>query len=192
MHACLRSAPASPLLPRGRCAWLVPACAAPPCCHLPDRSLCFDDLSSSRLPVLCFAVLLVLLASSPTAARRHHALQDQDQEVKECAISCMASAVAALGDVLGADVAQVRNNVVHASFCCRLCSACCCTDAHCCKAAVWGRLLRTIGSNGGLGGWVGQAASAAVGASGRVVGCSDAGPALNPVAPGGSPVSQVC
>ncbi|KAL4425586.1 hypothetical protein ABPG75_009602 [Micractinium tetrahymenae] len=33
--------------------------------------------------------------------------QDQDQEVKECAISCMATAVAALGDVLGADVAQV-------------------------------------------------------------------------------------
>lgn len=35
-------------------------------------------------------------------------LQDQDQEVKECAISCMASAVAALGDALGADVAQVE------------------------------------------------------------------------------------
>lgn len=35
-------------------------------------------------------------------------LQDQDQEVKECAISCMAAAVASLGDVLGADVAQVR------------------------------------------------------------------------------------
>ncbi len=33
---------------------------------------------------------------------------DQDQEVKECAISCMAAAVAALGDVLGADVNQVR------------------------------------------------------------------------------------
>ncbi|PSC76088.1 cullin-associated NEDD8-dissociated 1 isoform B [Micractinium conductrix] len=33
--------------------------------------------------------------------------QDQDQEVKECAISCMAAAVASLGDVLGADVAQV-------------------------------------------------------------------------------------
>ena len=34
--------------------------------------------------------------------------QDQDQEVKECATSCMATAVASLGDVLGADVAQVR------------------------------------------------------------------------------------
>jgi hypothetical protein len=33
--------------------------------------------------------------------------QDQDQEVKECAISCMAAAVASLGDALGADVAQV-------------------------------------------------------------------------------------
>lgn len=33
--------------------------------------------------------------------------QDQDQEVKECAIGCMAAAVASLGDVLGADVAQV-------------------------------------------------------------------------------------
>lgn len=33
--------------------------------------------------------------------------QDQDQEVKECAISCMAAAVATLGDALGADVAQV-------------------------------------------------------------------------------------
>ena len=41
-------------------------------------------------------------------------LQDQDQEVKECAISCMAAAVAALGDVLGADVAQVRRDC----YCC--------------------------------------------------------------------------
>lgn len=38
----------------------------------------------------------------------HPLPQDQDQEVKECAISCMAAAVAALGDALGADVAQVR------------------------------------------------------------------------------------
>ncbi len=36
-----------------------------------------------------------------------HASQDQDQEVKECAIGCMAATVAVLGDVLGADVAQV-------------------------------------------------------------------------------------
>lgn len=28
--------------------------------------------------------------------------------MKECAISCMAAAVATLGDALGADVAQVR------------------------------------------------------------------------------------
>lgn len=32
---------------------------------------------------------------------------DQDQEVKECAIACIAAAVAALGDVLGSDVNQV-------------------------------------------------------------------------------------
>ena len=53
----------------------------------------------------------------------------------ERAISCMASAVAALGDVLGADVAQVRNNCcVHASpfaAASALPAACCCTDAYC-------------------------------------------------------------
>ncbi|KAI3438733.1 hypothetical protein D9Q98_001153 [Chlorella vulgaris] len=42
-----------------------------------------------------------------TAVMARLAAQDQDQELKECAISCMAAAVAALGDVLGADVAQV-------------------------------------------------------------------------------------
>lgn len=36
--------------------------------------------------------------------------------MKECAISCMASAVAALGDVLGADVAQARPSCSPASF----------------------------------------------------------------------------
>ena len=56
----------------------------------------------------------------------------------ECAISCAASAVAALGDVLGADVAQVRNRRPCLPVCCRLCSARCCTDA---KIARMPRLL---------------------------------------------------
>lgn len=44
------------------------------------------------------------------------ASQDQDQEVKECAIGCMAATVAVLGDVLGADVAQVGALGTHAFF----------------------------------------------------------------------------
>jgi hypothetical protein len=36
--------------------------------------------------------------------------QDQDQEVKEAAISCMATAVAALGDLLQKEVPQVGSN----------------------------------------------------------------------------------
>ena len=56
----------------------------------------------------------------------------------ERAISCMASALAALGDVLGADVAQVRNRRACLPVCCRLCSARCWTDP---KIAWMPRLL---------------------------------------------------
>lgn len=57
-----------------------------------------------------------VLSTVLTAVRERLSAQDQDQEVKECAVSCTAFSVATVGDSLHADVPgllQVRQQFQH-------------------------------------------------------------------------------
>jgi len=62
--------------------------------------------------------------------------QDQDQEVKDCAISCMAAAVSQLGDVITPQlpqILQVTLLVMQAAISHGLCSL----DTHTCCFILW-------------------------------------------------------